>query len=390
MARAIRVLSIMEAAFVTGPAKNLIEFAQRARTPEQDLPAVDFSVVSYQRGQDAPKNPFVEAARAAGIPVDIIYETGRFDASVLPQLRAILAARNPDIVQTHNVKSHFLMRWSGLWRNHCWIAFQHGYVTTDLKMRGYNQLDRWSLRAPHQVVTVCEAFASDLAARGVPKSRIAVRHNSIRPFPAQDPGVAAALRKTWPADAVILLAVGRLSLEKGHVDLVRALGIVRRRWPADRFHLVIAGEGPERPHIEAARTEEGLADQVSMAGLQHDIRPYYVAADLVVMPSHSEGSPNVLLEAMMADRAVVATRAGGIPEIVRHADTAILVEPRDAEALASAIHRLLHDPEERLRLAQRAKAVALTQYSPEAYRRALGRLYEQVLGARMPETQPAA
>jgi glycosyltransferase involved in cell wall biosynthesis len=390
MATAIRVLSIMEAAFVTGPAKNLIEFAQRARSPEQDLPAVDFSVVAYQRGSDAPQNPFVEAARAAGIPVDIIHETGRFDASVLAQLRTIVAARDPDIIQTHNVKSHFLMRLSGLWRTRCWIAFQHGYVTTDLKMRGYNQLDRWSLRAPRHVVTVCETFASDLAARGVPRDRITVRHNSIKPFAPLDPAVPASLRKTWPADAAILLSVGRLSFEKGFVDLVRALGVLKRRWPEDRFHLVIAGEGPERPRIEAARAEERLADCVTLAGLQHDIRAYYAAADLVVMPSHSEGSPNALLEAMIANRAVVATRAGGIPEIVRHEETALLVEPRDLEAMASAIHRMLHAPETRLRLAERARTVALTQYSPEAYRRALVGLYDQVLGARTAETQPAA
>src|SRR5437879_1127231 len=146
MARAIRVMSVMEAGFVTGPAKNLIEFARCARTPDEDLPAVEFSVVAYQRGREESRNPFVEAARSAGIPVDIVHERGRFDPSILPQLRAIIAVRRPHIIQTHNVKSHFLMRVSGLCRTHCWIAFHHGYTTTDFKMRCYNQLDRWSLR----------------------------------------------------------------------------------------------------------------------------------------------------------------------------------------------------------------------------------------------------
>src|SRR5262245_14273850 len=154
MARAIRVLAIMEAAFVTGSAKNLIEFARCAETPGEDLPALKFTVVSYQRGKEACPNAFVEAARSAGIPVDIVYERGRFDLSVLRQLKAIVAKRRPEIIQTHNVKSHFLMRVSGLWRTYCWIAFQHGYTTTDFKMRCYNQLDRWSLRAPRRVITV--------------------------------------------------------------------------------------------------------------------------------------------------------------------------------------------------------------------------------------------
>src|SRR5438094_3043960 len=117
MTRAIRVLSIMEAAFLSGPAKNLIEFARCARAREGDLPEVEFTVVSYQRGREAP-NAFVEAARSAGIAVDIVYERGRFDLSVFAQLEAIVAARDPQVIQTHNVKSHLFMRISGLWRTH--------------------------------------------------------------------------------------------------------------------------------------------------------------------------------------------------------------------------------------------------------------------------------
>jgi glycosyltransferase involved in cell wall biosynthesis len=230
MARTIRVLSIMEAAFVSGPAKNLIEFARRARSAEQDLPALEYTLATYQRGREESPNAFVEAARSAGIPVDIVYERGRFDFSVLSQLKAIVAARNPAIIQTHNVKSHFLMRVSGLWRTHCWIAFQHGYTATDFKMRCYNQLDRWSLRVPRHVVTVCESFAADLAAKGIDRRRITVRHNSIGPFPLPAPGVMEQIRKTLPPRAAgILLSVGRLSREKGHVDLIRALGLLGRK-----------------------------------------------------------------------------------------------------------------------------------------------------------------
>jgi glycosyltransferase involved in cell wall biosynthesis len=385
----IRVLSIMEATFVTGPAKNLIEFAQRSKTPDADLPAMEFSVATYQRGQDS-ANPFVDAARAAGIPVDIIHETGRFDRSVLPQLRAIVAARRPDIIQTHNVKSHFLLRASGLWKTHRWIGFQHGYTTTDFKMRCYNQLDRWSLRAPHHLITVCEAFADDLVRQGSLRNRITVQHNSIKPFAPLDPEIVRNLRKTLPASASILLTVGRLSHEKGHLDLLQALASIRRQWPDDAFHLVIAGEGPERPAIEAAIASEGLASHVTLAGLQHDIRPYYAVADLVVMPSHSEGSPNALLEAMIASKPIVATRAGGIPEIVENEQTAILVEPRRPAALADAVHRLLHDPETSQRLAANAYTLASTQFSPAAYRRKMGQLYCDVLGNRTAELRPVA
>ena len=94
-------------------------------------------------------------------------------------LRRIVEQRAPNIVQTHNVKSHFLMRQSGLWRRQPWVAFHHGYTTTDLKMRVYNQLDRWSLRAAHCIITVSHAFARELARAGVPPERICVLHNSV-------------------------------------------------------------------------------------------------------------------------------------------------------------------------------------------------------------------
>lgn len=380
----IRVLSIMEAAFVTGPSKNLIEFACQARSETAGLPALEFTFATYERpGQG--ENRFLVAAAAAGIPIGVIQEKHAFDRAVLPQLFALLEARKPDIVQTHNVKSAFLMRWSGANRRQPWIAFQHGYVTTDLRMRCYNQIDRWSLPAADHVVTVCQKFADDLVARGVRRERISVQHNAVREFSPIGSEPVEALRRSLPAGGAggkVLITIGRLSQEKGQVDLVRALGRLRRQWPDDRFHAVLVGEGPERQRIEAARAQEGLQEHVTLAGLQHDVRPYFALADLVVIPSHTEGSPNVLLEAMVAARPIVATRAGGIPEIAVDGETADLVPIRDSAALAQAIHRMLHDPGRGRQMAARAQRVALLDYSPEAYRRSLGALYPRVLAAR--------
>jgi len=370
----IRVVSIMEAVFVTGPAKNLLEFERRARG------AVDLSIVTYEYPSSGP-NQFVAAAREAGVTVDLVKVNGPLDFSALGQLKRIMAEREPDIIQTHNVKSHFLMRLSGLWQRHRWLAFQHGYTTTDFKMRCYNQLDRWSLRAPDHVLTVCGPFAADLERKGIPRERITVRHNSVKPFPPVDAAAVEAVRRSLAAapGATILLAVGRLSHEKGHVDLLRALDFLRRELHEDRFHLVIVGEGPERARIEAVRSELGLADQVTLAGLQHDMRPYYACADIAVLASHSEGSPNVLLEAMVAGVPIVATRAGGIPEIVTDGETALLVDIRAPEPMARAIQTLLADPDRRRTLARKAQLVAEQSYSPEAYRQSMLALYGKIL-----------
>src|SRR5439155_22145819 len=99
---------------------------------------------------------------------------------------------------------------------------------------------------------------------------------------------------------------------------------------------------------------------------------------------------NRLLETMITGAAMLATRASGIPEIVVHEETAILVGTRDPKELAMAIHGLLHDPEKRRRLGEKATVAARSGYSPEAYRQSLGRLYTQVLGARAMEPQVTA
>lgn len=370
----------MEADFVTGPAKNLIEFAQRARETDRELPVVELSVAAYRRGSE-PESAFIQAARRADLTVDIINERGRFDRSVIEQVRRIAAARDPDIIQTHNVKSHFFLRCSGLWHERAWLAFHHGYTTEDFKMRCYNAVNRWSLRAPRHVVTVCGPFVEQLVGQGIPRKSISVLHNSIQPFPPVSPDAVRKARASLsaPDNTPILVTIGRLSPEKGHVDLLESLAAVRAAGEK-AFHAVFVGEGIERERIEVARARLGLGEHVTLAGLQHDVRPYYAMAQIAIMASHSEGSPNALLEAMAAGLPIVATRVGGIPEIATHEETALLVEARQPHAIAQAIRRLLKDPALRERLSARAKAAA-GSYSPEAYRRSLTAVYQHLLGA---------
>ncbi len=370
----IRVISIMEADFVTGPAKNLLEFGQRTRSE------VDLSIVAYLRGGQ-PETEFIRAARAAGLPLDIVHERGRFDTSVTEKLREAVERRQPDLIQTHNTKSHFFLRLSGIWRERTWIAFHHGYTNPDFKMRVYDLTDRWSLRAAGHLVTVCEAFADELARRGIPRARLSVQHNSVKaPAPASESNIRRVRSELGLVEGTpMLLSIGRLSHEKGHLDLLRALPELSAA--GVRFHLAIVGEGPERANLEAEIRKRKIETQVTLTGLQHDVRPYYALADVVVLPSHSEGSPNVLLEGMIHGRPIVATRVGGVPEIAVHEETALLAPPRDPGALAAAIRRMLSDQGLRDRLAARARQVAASAYSPQAYCESMISLYERLTGA---------
>jgi glycosyltransferase involved in cell wall biosynthesis len=393
MTPTIKLLSVIEAATVTGPAKNLLGFCRLARSAEMSaagLPRVEVSFVTFERapgaganGGAAP-NAFVAAARAAGVEVDVIGERFRFDPRVLGELRRVVGRRAPDVVQTHSVKSHFLARLAGLGRGRAWVAYHHGYTTTDLKMLAYNRLNRWSLPAAERVITVCGPFAERLTREGVRGERISVRHNAVVAPPPADEDERRALRDKLGAGegTRVVLAVGRLSREKGHEDLVRSFGILGKLHPELNVRLVVVGEGPERERVEAEARAAGMLGRVVFAGHTANVRPYYAAADVLALPSHSEGSPNVLLEAMAAGLPVVATAVGGVPEIATDGVDALLVPARDPALFAAALGRLLTDEALADRLGRAAAARAVAEFSPESYARGLVEIYRDLRDGR--------
>lgn len=376
--KTIRLLAILEAASVTGPAKNLLQFAQCAREPGVD-PAVEVTIAVFQR--EGQSNLFLETAARLGIPVHAMPEAGRFDRTVLDALRRLAGELKPDAIQSHAVKSHFLVRAAGLNRVAPWVAFHHGYTWPDLRARAYNQLDRWSLRAANRVLTVSEPFRRELISRGVAPERIEVVHNAIDPqWGRRDVEASAALRAKLgigPEKRVALI-VGRLSAEKDHGTLLEALRRVRSMTP--EAHLAIVGDGPERPRIEAAVRALGLAGAVTLTGQVPSAEPYYGIADICVLSSLSEGSPNALLEAMAAGTPVVATAVGGIPEMVTNGESALLIQPGDCQAMTGAIAALLADGELARRLAARAREVVLKRHAPEARTRRLVEIYGRLAG----------
>jgi glycosyltransferase involved in cell wall biosynthesis len=160
------------------------------------------------------------------------------------------------------------------------------------------------------------------------------------------------------------------------VDLLEAVSRMPER---DGVRVVIVGEGPERVRIEETRKRLGLERIVILEGHRNDVRPYLAVAGALALPSHSEGSPNVLLEAMAAGVPAVACAVGGVPEIARHEETALLVEPRDPQRLAEALQRIRGEGNERDRMVERARRTVEEHYTPEAYHRSLVSIYEEVL-----------
>ncbi len=370
----LRLLAILEAYSITGPAKNLLEFARLA-------PAFGIHTTIATFTRDSAPTLFTETARSLGVPVELIPERGPLDSSVPHSLHALAQRLQPHIIQSHAVKSHFLARRAALPSLAPWVAFHHGYTWPDLKARFYNQFDRWSLPAAPKVLTVSQPFRDELISRGVPTSRIEIVHNAIRlDWGASQPDAAARLRAQLniAPDKKVILIVGRLSREKDHLSLLRA---VHQLPAALAPHLLIVGDGPERPRIEELIGQLNLSSSVTLAGHQNSAEPFYAIADLAVLSSLSEGSPNALLEAMVTSVPAVATSVGGIPEIVTHDESALLVQPRDVAALSAAMTRILSDPDLARRLVTRAQSLIRERHTPEARVSRLAGIYRALLGA---------
>lgn len=372
----VRVMALLEAISITGSAKGVLEFAREVVRRPGESPRIVLSLATFRRGALREEPVLRDAIGELGIGWEAVEEKRRFDHGAIRQLREMAARWKPDVIWTNSVKSHFLVRWGGLQKGRGWLAFHHGYTATNTKMLLYNQLDRWSLRAADRILTVCRPFARQLCAMGVGEERITVQHMPIRETPAASEAARQEARRLIPAGAGkrIILTVGRLSKEKGQADLLQAYARLCQR-AAGEFHLLMVGEGPERGELERLRERLGLCGAVTLAGQQNDVRRFYDIADVFVLSSHSEGSPNALLEAMAANVPVVATRVGGIPEMAKDGEDALLVDRSDHTAMAEAIWRIHSEEGLRERLTAAAGGV-LQRHTTEAYFRAISAVLE--------------
>jgi glycosyltransferase involved in cell wall biosynthesis len=376
----VRVVVLLEANYVTGAAKAVLEFAREAAANRPDAPRFAITVVIFRRGPEHSNANLTATMRALGIRYETIFERRAFDLAILPQLANIAEKLQPDLIWSNSIKSHFLVRWTGLARKTAWVAYHHGYTTSSSKLVIYNQLDRWSLPAADRVLTVCKPFASQLVARGVRPERICVQGMPIRPFePVPKESIDKLRDQLGIRDGTtVLLSVGRLSREKGHADLLLAF---RRLCDGSQsaLRLLVVGDGPEREKLDKLTRDLLLSEKVSLVGQQADVRPFYAVADVFVLPSHSEGTPNVLLEAMAVGVPAVATSVGGVPELTCGGEAALLTEKEDVEGLANALTRLMKEPDLRARLISAGREV-VEKNTTERYFRALAAVFRGALG----------
>jgi len=316
----------------------------------------------------------------AEVPLRRFVRRSGLDWQLFAALKAELGRRRPDVVHTHGTSADVY----GL--TAAWAAGIGARVATF--HRGQNDQERrWKTRLrnrivyslAHRVVAVSRERAGYLDRHyHLGPTRLTCIYNVIE-VPGRGQPVEDVKR---PRRAGVILCIGQLRREKGQDLLIRSFPSIRARVPGAELWLVGSDPGEFGTELRAEAERLGILSAVRFLGYRNDVAALLELADVAVQPSHADALPRSLVEAALLGRPTVATRVGGIPEVVKDGVTGLLVPPGDYEALAAAVTDVLTDREKAERYGREARQRAEAQFSAEASTEAYVQLYQELLRQR--------
>ena len=392
--RPIRVLRVIARLNVGGPALHVTYLARglAERGYQTTLVAGDVA-----RGEAS----MAFVAERAGVEIVSLPGLSRelapiHDALSAWRLARIIRAVRPDIVHTHTAKAGAVGRVAALLagRRPVVVHTFHGHV-----LRGYfgrfgtlvfRAIETLLARVTDRLVAVSPEVRDELVGLGVaPASKFSVIRLGIElePRVAFDGDPREVRRRLGvDPDRFVVGWFGRMTAVKRTDDLISMLASLRERG-VDAL-LLLVGDGDDREGLEQRAHDLGLARSCLFLGYQEDVAAWYAVCDAVVLTSASEGTPVTIIEALAAGRPVVATRVGGVPDVVDEGETGFLVDPGDTGALAERLARLAGDPALGTRMGEEGRVRVLERYAVERLVDDVDSLYAELLaGASSPTSR---
>lgn len=325
------------------------------------------------------EHAFLQPLRDAGVPVHSLLLPGRGYLRERRSVAALLRELQPDVLHTHGYRPNVVDTGVARKLGVATISTVHGFTGGDWKNRLYERLERLALRRLDAVVPVSRPLAELLRSDGVASERLHLLPNAW--FERQPPlgRVEAREELRVPEGTFHLGWVGRLGHEKGLDLLIEALPHL-----ADLpLVLSVLGDGREREPLTARAAELGVGERIRWHGTVPEAGRFFPSFDAFVLSSRTEGTPIVLFEAMAAGAPIVATRVGGVPDVVTGAE-ALLVPPEDPMALAAALRTVQRDPAAAAERARAARERLQREYGSEPWLDRYEAIYRQLRSLRQP------
>ena len=311
---------------------------------------------------------FVGRMKERGVETHLVHLAPLFNPLALWRLTRLLRRERVTILQTHGARANFYGRIAGrLAGVPVIISTVHNslkdYEVRSLRRWLYTVLLRLTLPLVHRIICVSEANRRDLIEEcPVASVKAYTVYNGVdlSAFPSQH-NRQIVRQKVGIAQGPVLVTIARLTEQKGHRYLLQALPRLVQTWP--RLCCMFVGEGELGNALQRMAIYLGVERACRFTGAREDIADILAAADVVVLPSLSEGFPFVLLEALAMGCPVVASRVNGIPELIEDHKTGLLVPVRDPHALMVAIREMLSHPIAAVRMGAEGRALVRERFT---------------------------
>lgn len=317
-------------------------------------------------------------AKTFGCPLHEVPESGAVDLRTIRQLLQICEQQRVTVWHGHDYKSDLIGLILRKFRPMKLVTTVHGFTRETARTRLYYHIDNWCLRRYDQVIAVSPLLMQHCLDHGVSADKLTYVPNGIDPteFKRQRDTIAARTRLNMNPDTTNIGVVGRLSIEKGVDRAIHALAAIRENNHEVQMHIV--GDGPQRSTLEKLASELNVKDNVIFHGWQKDSHLFYESMDSLLLPSHTEGCPNVVLEAMAMGVPVAATNVGNVSELLDNGKCGIIL-PDDHTQWPTQMAMMLRSEPWRRVMARAARNRVKQQYTFEhRMQRVLG-VYDRLL-----------
>lgn len=328
--------------------------------------------------------PFIEKMRAKGIKTHVVHLAPLFNPLALIRLAAVLRREEVAILQTHGARANVYGRLAAwLAGVPCVVATVHNsirnYQIGFIKRWVYGAMYRLMLPRTDRIICVSDALLRDILEECPNAAQLTTRvWNGIDPVVLTGFGNRDRVRKEWcVGHGPVLLTVARLAEEKGHRFLIDALPGLLAEWPS--LVCLFVGDGECRESLRDLAKKKGVESSCRFVGPRNDVIDWYAAADVMVLPSLSEGFPFAVLEALAMSCPVVATVVNGVPEIITEGKTGLLVPPGDARALEAALRNMLRDRARASRMAKAGQKEVFARFTAAKMAQDTVRVFEEAM-----------